>query len=125
MAGGSSVAKVQQWAGRLERFRNSGQSVTKFCEAEGVSQPSFYQWKKKLAFSTGRAREATPFGKALLGKAFQAVELKPVTRSTTTTTTIRLPNGVEIELGNDPRVIELVLQQLLRRSADSASGWTC
>ena len=118
----SSAAKVQQWAGRFERFRNSGQSVTKFCEAEGVSQPSFYQWKKKLAFPTGRAREATSFGKALFGKAFQAVELQPVTSSTTT---IRLPNGVEIELGNDPRLIDLVLQQLLRRSADSASGWSC
>ena len=124
MAGGSSVAKVQQWAGRLERFRNCGESVTKFCEAEGVSQPSFYQWKKKLAFQTGRAHVATDsFGKSSFGNAFQAVELQPVTSSTTTT--IRLPNGIEIELGNDPRVIELVLEQLLRRPAESGSGWSC
>ena len=122
MTGGSSVAKVQQWAGRLERFRNCGESVTKFCEAEGVSQPSFYQWKKKLAFQTGRAHVATDsFGKSSFGNAFQAVELNPLT----SLTKIRLPNGIEIELGNDPGVIELVLEQLLRRPADSASSWSC
>ena len=118
----SRAAKVERWVGRLERFRNSGQSVTKFCVAEGVSQPSFYQWKKKLAFPTGSSRKATSVGTALLGKAFRTVSLKPVTPSTTT---IRLPNGIEIELGNDPGVMELVLQQLIRRPSDSASGWTC
>ena len=123
MAGGSSVANVRQWVDRFERFRKSGQTFMAFCDAEGISQPSFYQWKK-LASQTGRAHvEAASFGNSSFGKSFRAVELKPLTSSSTTT--IRLPSGIEIELGNDPRVIELVLEQLLRRPAESGSGWSC
>ncbi len=39
----------RQWAERLERFRRSGQTVAQFCDAEGVSAPSFYVWKRTLA----------------------------------------------------------------------------
>ena len=38
----------RQWAERLERFRRSGQTVAQFCDAEGVSAPSFYVWKRTL-----------------------------------------------------------------------------
>jgi hypothetical protein len=54
----SNPIKVQQWSARFKRFKRSGQSVTQFCRAERVSQPSFYQWKKKLGISAavgGRA----------------------------------------------------------------------
>lgn len=36
-------------AERLDRFRRSGQTVAQFCDAEGVSAPSFYVWKRTLA----------------------------------------------------------------------------
>lgn len=39
----------RQWAERVERFRRSGQTVAQFCAAEGVSEPSFYVWKRTLA----------------------------------------------------------------------------
>lgn len=37
------------WRERLERQRRSGLSVAAFCRRERVSQPSFYQWRKRLA----------------------------------------------------------------------------
>ncbi len=49
MKRGSDPLKVQQWTSRFERFKLSGLTVASFCRSEGVSQPSFYQWKKKLA----------------------------------------------------------------------------
>ena len=37
------------WRRRLERFEESGLSVARFCEEEGCSPASFYQWRKRLA----------------------------------------------------------------------------
>lgn len=42
----SEAAKV--WQQRLRRFERSQMTVVEFCRSEGVSQPSFYQWRKKL-----------------------------------------------------------------------------
>ena len=48
------LKKEDLWRSRLRRFQSSGMSVTRFCEAEGVSAPSFYQWRKRLG--TGERR---------------------------------------------------------------------
>jgi hypothetical protein len=37
------------WVERLARFVSSGLRPADFCAAEGVSLPSFYQWKRRLA----------------------------------------------------------------------------
>src|SRR4051795_3281535 len=36
------------WRRVLARWRRSGLSVRAFCQAEGVSEPSFYAWRRKL-----------------------------------------------------------------------------
>jgi transposase len=46
--GRDPAATRQLWADRLHRFRAAGTTVTAFCQAEGVSVPSFYHWKKQL-----------------------------------------------------------------------------
>jgi hypothetical protein len=33
----------------MRRYERSGITVTRFCDQEGVSAPSFYQWRKRLA----------------------------------------------------------------------------
>ena len=54
-----SRASVRQaWIDRLARFATSELSVVAFCASEGVSQPSFYWWKRRLA--TESADAATP-----------------------------------------------------------------
>ena len=42
-------SRRQVWAERLNRYHASSLTVKAFCQAENVSVPSFYQWKKKLA----------------------------------------------------------------------------
>jgi transposase-like protein len=37
------------WRERIRRYERSGLTVTRFCEQEGVSAPSFYQWRKRFA----------------------------------------------------------------------------
>ncbi len=44
------------WRLRLSRQATSGLSITAFCQREGVSTPSFYAWKRRLA----PPRTATP-----------------------------------------------------------------
>ena len=121
MSRGSNPIKVQQWRQRLERFAQSGQTVVQFCQAEGVSEASFYQWKTKLARqasqTSSQAKSSPP--------AFQAVEITSPHQSATT---VRLAGGIEIELGGDLRVVGAVVKQLLEASSGAtraAGGRSC
>jgi hypothetical protein len=38
----------QRWQRRLQRFRDSGLSVTAFCDRERISTASFYVWRRRL-----------------------------------------------------------------------------
>jgi hypothetical protein len=49
MARSTSPRKIREWLRRLRRFQESRQSVAEFCRQEGVSQPSFYSWRKRLS----------------------------------------------------------------------------
>jgi transposase-like protein len=37
------------WRQRIAQQEQSGQSVRAFCQQHGTSEPSFYQWRKRLA----------------------------------------------------------------------------
>ncbi len=52
--GRASNEKEEFWSFVLSEQSQSGQSVREFCRQEGVSEASFYQWRKKL----GRHSEA-------------------------------------------------------------------
>ena len=41
----------QFWQMVLETFKSSELSVRQFCKQEGLSEPVFYSWRKKLAAS--------------------------------------------------------------------------
>jgi len=42
------VHKEQQWRKWIERWHKSGLSVRAFCDQHGLSQPSFYAWRRTL-----------------------------------------------------------------------------
>ena len=139
MSRGSNPMKVEQWSDRLDRFENSGQTVTQFCLAEGVSQPSFYQWKKKLGVGnrvrggkTKRSGKSNRSGRPNRGSknesAFKPVQLTP-TPVLQQSTMIRLADGVEIELGNNLQVVDMVVrsvvEQVLPGRVARAGGAPC
>ena len=41
-------AKADEWAERIVAQQRSGISVKQFCEEQGVSEYSFYAWRKRL-----------------------------------------------------------------------------
>ena len=64
MARASASPKALEWQRRMVRFEQTQSTVVEFCRDEGVSTPSFYQWRKKLAQrqSDGDAAEADNIG---------------------------------------------------------------
>jgi len=63
MARAKSVEKRRYWRAVVRRQEGSGLSVAAFCRLEGVSEASFYVWKRRLKEDTGQAsgsRQATP-----------------------------------------------------------------
>jgi hypothetical protein len=51
-------ARQDAWRQRIQRQRESGQTIAEFCRTEGVSLASFHAWKRKLRVD--RARKLPP-----------------------------------------------------------------
>ena len=49
------AAAYAVWRKRWARFESSSLTVAEFCRREGVSQPTFYQWRKRLRRERGQA----------------------------------------------------------------------
>ena len=97
------TASRRQWAERLDRFRRSGQTVAQFCDAEGVSAPSFYAWKRTLA-----AESATPAPAPTV----VPIRLTPSPPPPTAVIELSLPSGAVLRLPADirPDVLVAVLR---------------
>lgn len=88
------VSREEVWRRRLDRFRKGGLNVAEFCRSEGVSGPSFYQWRKRLA-----AAEAGQTWRSQRndGAAREAGFL-PVRVLANPVVELWLPNGVRVEV---------------------------
>ena len=54
----TSGERERYWRELLARQAASGLSVRQFCGREGVSEPSFYQWRKRLGPTTQQKKNA-------------------------------------------------------------------
>jgi hypothetical protein len=45
----SNKERRQFWQMVIETWQDSGMSVSKFCKAEGLSEGTFYSWRKRLS----------------------------------------------------------------------------
>jgi transposase len=62
MAKGRDSIKERRWRGHLAAWRRSGQSVRAYCAAQGLSEPSFYSWRRMLARPERRRGTKTAAG---------------------------------------------------------------
>ena len=85
------------WRERLSRFRRGNLTVAEFCRREGVSNPSFYQWRKRLESgrrSSGSRRPSSSGSPAARGSnPFVAVSV-----SSLAVAEVEFPNGVRIRV---------------------------
>jgi len=56
MARKKSGEKESRWREIVERQAKSGMSVRSFCASDGISEPSFYAWRRKLQPPKGNGR---------------------------------------------------------------------
>jgi hypothetical protein len=78
---------LTRWQERLTRYAATDQTVAQFCRCEGVSAPSFYRWKKRLA---SHAK-------------IQPAQFVPLTLSMAQqqATTLTLPGGASLDLPSE------------------------
>lgn len=116
MARSVDLGKLAEWRARMERFRQAGVSVTRFCRGEQVSVPSFYQWRKKVAEDSARPTEdsARQGDRPCMVEAFAPVRLVG-----TASVAAWLPGGTRIEIPlGDSQALQLALQTLVRMDAE-------
>ena len=91
--------RQREWRERLSRFASSNLSAAEFCRRERVSEPSFYQWRKRLAAANGQATTTAAF--------------VPVQVTATEAVRIAFPNGVVLTLpGNDRDLIKACIEAI-------------
>jgi hypothetical protein len=117
MAGSLSPTKAEAWQRRLSRFQQSQLTVGAFCRQEGVSTPSFYLWRKRLALSRPTKRKCP---KPSAG--FRPVRLLP-----SVGVSVELPGGTQLVVPTtDMESLRLVIELLARVDGDRISeGRSC
>ncbi len=120
MVRGSDPVKQRLWSERLERCAKSGQTIEEFCKAEGVSATSFYQWKRKLGCGDRSRKKRGNGNRRRKPSAFKRLHISSADISAGVS--IRLPDGIVIDLGRDLGTIEKVVAQVLDRQALSGAG---
>ncbi len=107
----SNKDRGQFWQMAIEIWQDSGMSVSKFCEAEGLSESSFYIWRKKLAQSddaeTGKQKKLSP--SAFIEVAMPKNDSAALELILSSGSTLRISSGADSKTLHD---VVSVLQQV-------------
>jgi transposase-like protein len=92
-------------------------TVAEFCRREGVSAPSFYQWRRRL-FNTSAGQRSAGTQERETASAFQ-----PVLLAGAGVVTIAWPSGVRMELpAHQASLVQMVVAELARSESRRAAG---
>jgi hypothetical protein len=116
MARSSDSRKVLEWQRRMARFEKTRRTVGRFCRDEGVSVPTFYQWRRKLA---QRQQGTEDGGEAASG-------FTPVRLAASAGVAVQLPGGTQLHVPtSDRQALEVVIQTVARVDAARVGGGSC
>lgn len=106
MARSPNPAVHQRWSRLIERYQQSDLTIADFCDQNGISTASFYQWRRRIR------NHAEPPGE------FLAVEVSD--RSSAHDVRVRFPCGTQIELNaGDTESFRLLVDRLAPRDAEA------
>jgi len=96
--------REQFWRDLIARQQRSDQPIAAFCRDRGVSQPSFFSWRKRLRLHNGRP--SSPFLPVEIDLSSPLAHPAPIE--------ILLPSGacVRVRPGCDRQTLETVLAVL-------------
>lgn len=95
----------QTWRDRVTRWKASGLSVRDFCRSEGLSEPSFYSWRRTIAQRD--AATAAPNAPA-----FVPLQVRPDTAPPVLELILRSGHVLRIPPSSDPEHLRAVLAAL-------------
>ena len=85
------------WRERLVRFESGDLTVAEFCRREGVSNPSFYQWRKRLAQPDRQSKQVKRAVHSSTASG-DSSRFLPVSVSGFGAAEVELPNGIKIRV---------------------------
>ena len=95
--------KLSLWAERISACRSSGQNVKTWCKENGICEPTYYKWQRRL-FEMAQAQQAPQFA--------EVTPVSPV-RSSNVAVTVRIAGAeADIHSGADAATVETVLRIL-------------
>jgi transposase-like protein len=105
------------WGERLRRYGRSDLTVAEFCRREGVSAPSFYQWRRRLCGTAdSRAKRGASGGR-------ETAAFQPVLLAGAGVVTIAWPSGVRMELpAHQASLVQAVVAELAQSESRRAAG---
>ena len=95
------------WQMVIDIWQNSGMSVSKFCKAEGLSEGSFYNWRKKLVVADSKHSKQNGSGSS----AFIEVSM-PKNNPAALELVLSSGNSLRISSGADNKTLSSVLSVL-------------
>jgi hypothetical protein len=102
-----NTERRQFWQMVIETWQTSRLSVSKFCKAEGLSEGSFYNWRKKLS-----ASDSKPVKKKVSGcPAFIEVSM-PKNNPAALELVLSSGNTLRISSGADNKTLSSVISAL-------------
>ena len=109
--------RTEIWQQRFDRFVESSQTVAAFCKTEGISAPSFYQWKRRLAAQQvaddAASESRSNDGQVRSGQSSTTPFTELVVTGQHDTARARLPNGISISLGRDAAIAATIVDRLV------------
>ena len=93
--------RSEYWRGLVLEQASSGESIASFCRVRGLSQASFYSWRKRL-----REMNETP-------------QFAPVSVIDCSALEVRFPGGVTMRVPRDQEWIRCVVNALCDRGSDA------
>jgi hypothetical protein len=108
--------KWSTWRRRLKRFEGSESSIARFCGSEGISEASFYLWRKKIAAADAAVPRPT------LGAAGDKL-FAPVTLVGAAPLVAELPGGTRLQVPTaDLRLLRAAIDAIASADARMNEG---
>lgn len=86
----------QFWQMAIETWRAGGLSIRQFCRQEGLQEPAFYSWRKKLAGDDSeRDNQDKAESSAFIEVAMPQNNSAAIELLLTSSNTLRIPAGVD------------------------------
>lgn len=114
---GKRDARRLYWQDLLDRHAKSGLSIRQFCFRQGISEPSFYMWRRRLGSSTVAEPQPASRGEHRLKTDREFIPLTLLDESGTLE--VIHPHGYRVRVTGDvnARALECILNILDGRHA--------